>query len=131
MDIKIDNGLKEYNLNDAVIVRFNPTDVTFANKLYDAFASLEAKQNEPVPEDRVFEWFAERDVEMRDTINDLFGVDVCNPLFGTMNVYALSGGMPLWANLLFAIIDEMDESVKKEQKVHKERISKYTKKYHR
>lgn len=131
MELNINTGLKEYTLNDAVTVRFNPTDVAFASKLYDAFASLEAKQTEPVPEERVFEWFNERDAEMRTTINDLFGVDVCTPLFGSMNVYALSDGAPLWANLLFAIIDEMDESVKKEQKAHKARIDKYTKKYHR
>ena len=130
-ELNINTGLKEYTLNDSVTIRFNPTDMAFATQLYNAFASLEEKQNEPVPEEGAFEWFDERDREMRDTINGVFGVDVCTPLFGTMNVYALAGGMPLWTNLLFAIIDEMDESVKKEQKAHKAAIDKYTKKYHR
>ena len=131
MELKIDSGVKEYNLNDAVVVAFNPTDPAFASKLYKAFEILDGLQNATVPEEKAFEWFEERDAEMRDTLNGVFGKDVCNPLFGSMNVYALSGGMPLWANLLFAIIDEMDDSVKKEQKMSKERVDRYTKKYHR
>ena len=44
---------------------------------------------------------------------------------------ALSGGLPLWANLLLAIMDEMDESVSREIKLSDERLAKYTKKYHK
>ena len=37
----------------------------------------------------------------------------------------------VWANLLFAIMDEMDETVMREKKAMNPRIAKYTKKYHK
>lgn len=46
-------------------------------------------------------------------------------------MYALAEGLPLWANLLFAIMDEMDETVMREKKAMNPRIAKYTKKYHK
>ena len=71
------------------------------------------------------------DGEMREIINDVFEFDVCSGLFGELNVYALAEGLPLWANLLFAIMDEMDETVMREKKAMNPRIAKYTKKYHK
>ena len=57
--------------------------------------------------------------------------DICTPLFGELNLYALANGFPIWANLLFALVDEMDTAYAREQKLTNPRISKYTKKYHK
>ena len=48
-----------------------------------------------------------------------------------MNVYALSDGLPVWANLMLTIMDEIDTTFAREQKATNPRISKYTKKYQR
>ena len=48
-----------------------------------------------------------------------------------MNVYAFAGGLPVWCNLIFAIIDLFDESVTAETAKTNPRLNKYLKKYHK
>ena len=79
----------------------------------------------------VFETARKMDEEMRDIINDVFGFDICTALFGEMNVYALADGLPVWANLMLSIMDEVDTTFARESKATNPRISKYTKKYHK
>ena len=66
---------------------------------------------------------------MRDVMNELFGDDVCAPLFGSVNLFASSGGLPLWANLLLAITDEVQSAMKGELDAREKRIAKYVEKY--
>jgi hypothetical protein len=56
-------------------------------------------------------------------------MDVCTPLFGEMNLFASAGGLPVWANLLLAIADEVQASMDSELKHREARIRKYTEKY--
>ena len=63
---------------------------------------------------------------MRDMIDGLFAKPVCADLFGTMNVYALADGLPVWCNLMLAVIDQIDTSFAAEQKKTNPRIAKYT-----
>lgn len=135
-ELNFASGLIEFSLNGAVTVTFNPTDTNFVAKIYDAFEQLDAKQEaykeeagKLVGKRELFDFSRERDKEMREVLNDLFGVDICTPLFGYMNVYALADGLPVWANLMLAIIDEMDASAAKETKVGDTRLQKYIKKY--
>ena len=39
----IETGVKEYDLNDVVTVRFNPTDMNFVKRYYDQIEALENK----------------------------------------------------------------------------------------
>lgn len=118
---------------------FNPLDIGFSKKLFDAFDKLDAKQEKYKDEVQknankreVFEIGKNMDAEMRDLINEeVFGFDICGALFGSMNMYALANGLPVWANLMFAMVDEMDTAYAREQKLTNARISKYTKKYHK
>ena len=135
MDISFDNGVKEYNLGGKVTVEFNPTDVEFANRMFEAFSALDAKTEEyqrRITEDKtnVFTISREMDTEMRDIINGLFGKDVCTPLVGDINIYARADGLPLWANLILAVMDVMEVTAQAEDKAAQKRIEKYTKKYH-
>ena len=66
---------------------------------------------------------------MRGVINELFGDDVCTPLFGSVNLFASSGGLPLWANLLLAITDEVQSAMQRELDAREKRIAKYVEKY--
>lgn len=138
MEINVNTGVKEFNLAGKVSVFFNPSDITFAQRIYETFMALEEKQNayieriKEIGEDpEIFVIGAEMDAEMREIINGIFKTDVITPLIGDCNVYALADGLPIWANLLTAILDVMDETVKEETQKSKQRIDKYTKKYHK
>lgn len=78
---------------------------------------------------RVFDLANRYDAEIRDMINGIFGQDVCTPLFGGMSVNTLADGLPLWANLFFAIVDTFDGAFVEQKKRTNPRIKKYTEKY--
>ena len=135
-ELKFSDGLEEYRLNDRVTVRFNPTDVGFLEKLSHTFEQLDSLQDEvqksrdSITDDReVFPIVRELDAKMRGVINELFGDDVCTPLFGSVNLFASSGGLPLWANLLLAITDEVQTVMKGELDAREKCIAKYVEKY--
>lgn len=137
-ELNIDTGLVTFNLNGACEVSFNPTDASFIRNLYEVFNSLDKKQDEYRAEiekigdkAKIFDVANARDAEMRSMIDGIFGKPVCAAVFGKMNVYALAGGLPVWCNLMFAIMDEIDTSFTREQKLTNPRISKYAAKYHK
>ena len=134
--LSFDSGIEEYDLDGKVTVRFNPTDVSFLEKLSDSFQVLDLiqeevklSQEEITDEKDVFNLAKNLDTKMRDIINALFGQDVCTPLFGEMNLFASAGGLPVWANLMLAIADEVQNSMQGELKKREARIRKYTDKY--
>lgn len=137
-ELSIGTGVVTYSLNGAYEVSFNPTDSVFIEKLFNAFDTLDKRQesykdevSKNADKRELFVIARKMDGEMREIINDVFDVDVCSALFGDMNVYALSDGLPVWANLMLTIMDEIDTTFAREQKATNPRISKYTKKYQR
>ena len=141
MNLNISTGLKSYDItneNGEVVstVKFNPTDPGFAQRLYDAFSNLD-KQDEQyhkrIAEEndatKIFEVAREMDAEMRQTIDGLFEPGVCDAIFGSISVYAWADGLPLWANFLLSIMDEMDEALAREKKASDPRLQKYMKKF--
>jgi len=137
-ELVFDTGLVTYSLNGKCEVSFNPTDSEFVERLFNAFDTLDKRQEKyreqigKEPDNRkVFEISKAMNAEMRDIVDGVFGVSVCEQVFGSMNVYALAGGLPVWCNLLLAVMDEIDTSFAREQKATNARIKKYTEKYHR
>ena len=135
-NLTFDNGIVEYDLGGKVTVRFNPTDVGFIEKLFESFASLDRIQEEIrkskeeiSDEKKVYRLAKNLDTRMREIINALFGQDVCTPLFGEMNLFASAGGLPVWANLMLAIAEEVETCMQGELKQREARIAKYTAKY--
>jgi hypothetical protein len=135
-ELRFDDGLVTYNINDKVEVRFNPLDSNFVEKLYTTFEELDQKQDsykadieKIAGKKEIFEFARERDAEMRTVIDGLFGVPVCAALFGDMNVYAMSNGLPVWCNLMLAVMDEVDSTFTREEKATSPRVAKYTAKY--
>lgn len=134
-EIKFDTGLVSYNLGGKVQVKFNPTDVFFLERIYGVFESLDEKQDEydaarksiKTPKE-MFDTAHKLNTEMIDMINDLFGA-ACDDVFNGIYVHAYSGGLPLWCNLLFATVEEMDAKMVQEQTKTNPRIAKYTEKY--
>ena len=136
-DLIFDTGLVTYKLNGTVEVAFNPTDAAFVERLFHAFEALdqadEARKDEAARTANtreIFDLARKRDAEMRGVIDDVLGRPVCEELFGGMNVYAVADGLPVWCNLMFALMDEIDTSFAREQKATNPRIQKYTAKYH-
>ena len=106
------------------------------DRLSRAFSELDSLQEEvrstreKITDDReVFPIARELDGKMRAILNELFGKEICEPLFGSVNLFASSGGLPLWANLMLAITDEVQTAMKGELDKREERIAKYVNKY--
>lgn len=136
-NLNFETGLVTFSVNDKAEVSFNPTDSGFMEKLFDSFDQLDKKQDAYKEEvaktgDKraVFEIARRMDKEMRETIDGIFQKAVCDDIFGTMNVYALADGLPVWCNFLLAVMDQIDTAFVWEQKVKNPRIAKYTAKYH-
>lgn len=136
-DIRFDTGVKQYNLNGAVTVSFCPTDMTFIERFYNALESLDKRQEkyrsmiDGISNAEVFDVAKRFDAECRADINAIFGTDICTPLFGTTSITAIADGLPLWTNLMLALLDELDGTFAEEQKRTNPRLQKYTEKYKR
>ena len=137
-ELKFSDGLEEYSLNGRVTVRFNPTDASFLEKLTSLFSSLDALQEEvsslqaSIPEDddsAVLALARDLDGRMRALLDDFFGEPVCGALFGSMNLFASANGLPVWANLLLALTEEVEGVMQGELTAREKRIAKYTAKY--
>lgn len=135
-DIQFATGLVTYDLNGQCEVSFNPTDSAFVERLFNTFDALDQKQEaykaeiENIADKReIFQIARTRDAEMREMIDGVFGAPVCDILFGGMNVYAMADGLPVWCNLMLAVMDEINTSFAREQKLTNPRINKYSAKY--
>ena len=135
-ELNFETGLVTYSLNGKCDVSFNPTDSNFVERLFKTFDDLDKKQEAYKAEvdtiadkKEIFEVARKRDAEMRDMVDEAMGAPVCDALFGDMNVYALADGLPVWANMMLAIMDEIDTSFAREQRSTNERIKKYTDRY--
>ena len=133
--LQFSDGLEEYSLNDRVTVRFNPTDASFLERLAELFSRLDALQEEvsalqeSTPEEEVFPLAKSLDARMRELLDGFFGTPVCEALFGSMNLFASANGLPVWANLLLAVTEEVKGTMQGELTAREERIARYTAKY--
>lgn len=136
--LNFETGVVTFSINGKCDVAFNPTDSNFVERLFNSFDDLDRRQEAHKEElskmsdkREIFEFSRSRNVEMREVIDKVFGASVCGAVFGEMNVYALADGLPVWCNLLLAVMDQVDTTFAREQKATNPRIQKYTAKYHR
>ena len=116
-------------------VDFNPADNGFAESLYGLTSKLsqihESKKKqydeEADPAAR-FDISRAEDAEMQEAVDSLFGDGFCRDVFKT-RLFALADGMTVVENFLFALLDEMDESITENLAKRDSRIKKYTDKY--
>ena len=141
--ITFDTNIEEFTLNGCVKVVFSPTDLHFVEQILGAFSEIDAiyeqyqKEINQISDDdetaeaaeRVYEVSHRADEEIRSKINALFDKDVCTPTIGGRSILMPANGMPVWANLLLAIIDKFDSTLTEEKKKTNPRIEKYTRKY--
>ena len=136
-ELNLDTGLVTYSINGKVELTFNPSDADFARNLYSAINHLETKHKEyqkmaqKVDAVEFFDLSKKIDKEMREIIDEAFKQPICDTLFGSMNLYSMANGLPVWCRLFLAIIDEMDGAAAAERNKMKAAISKYTAKYNK
>lgn len=111
--IEFEKGLVEYDIGGALTVRFNPTDEGFIAKIEDTFASLDGLQ-ERLAEDGSFSQFGELDAQMRAKVDGLLGDGAADALFEGMNCFAIADGLPVWLNLMLALMDEVSDACERE-----------------
>ena len=135
--LNFNTGRITYTVNGNCEISFNPSDAEFAGKLFDAFSSFARRYEESEhegtrhdPED-VFSALKERDKWMRTELDSLFGEPICEKIFGNMSVCALADGLPVWANFMLSVVDEIDKAITDEQKKTNPRVQKYLQKYNK
>ncbi len=105
MGIKIDDGAIELTVNDDPqrIIRFNPNDIVFAEKVYDLIRDFEIKEVEygekakmldeeialdaygiPINTDKKLGFLRELCEYMRAKIDDIFGAGTSTAAFGSV-----------------------------------------------
>ena len=139
MELNFANGVQSYTVNGVEdALRLNPTDAEMLQKIYLAMKDLEGKQKERANVEKRSEDIEETffrlhalDQEMRGVLDILFGIGVCEKIFGEMSLYASADGLPVWENFILAVIDLFDDSVKREAALSDKRIQKHVQKYHR
>lgn len=137
LELNHDTGVQEISLNGKVTVLLNLTDIDFVERVFNAFDDMEKKQEEyqkmlnSNDTRTLFQTARKMDGDMRETINALFGKDVCTPLYGTMNVYSRADGLPVWCNLMLCLIENMDETITAEKKKTNPKLQKYIAKFNK
>ena len=164
-DLRIATGVEEYRLNGKLTVHFNPTDVTFLERLRKTSETLSEWQNtlsssqvshpshpsgvtnpqllrcSSSPDktrsaglpsgngEELVSFANDLDAKMRAELDTLFDVPVCEELFGDVNLCASADGFPVWANLINALTETVEEAIRAELAAREKRIAKYTEKY--
>ena len=139
MELNFANGVQSYTVNGVEdALRLNPTDAEMLQKIYLAMKDLEGKQKERAKVEKRSEDIEETffrlhalDQEMRGVLDILFGIGVCEKIFGEMSLYASADGLPVWENFILAVIDLFDDSVKREAALSDKRIQRHVQKYHK
>lgn len=125
-ELCFDTGVVEYQVNGGYVLRFNPADTNFVRRLHDLFEELGQEQQ---AEGGVFEALEKKDAAMRERLDGLFGPGTCQAVFGELGLYALAGGLPLWANFLLAVLEEVESAVDEQQQAASPRVAYYMERF--
>lgn len=156
-ELNFASGLVTYKVNGGAEISFNPTDTEFSRKVLGIFRDLADKQDHyrkllgadtETPDieaalgdpkaaqelmhqtDAILDGISKMDREMRAAIDSTFGIPgTADAVFGSASLYAYADGLPLWANFLMAVIDEMPASAETQAKMTDPRLRKYVGKY--
>lgn len=154
-ELNFATGRVKYKVNGGTTIEFNPTDTEFTRRVMNIFRDLVQKQEEYAkalsgdspdlgaaldnPEeakklvsqaDAVLNTVSQMDQDMRKAIDTAFQAPgTADAVFGEDSLYAYADGLPLWANFLMAVIDEMPASAEKQSQLTDPRLRKYVGKY--
>lgn len=132
--IKFETGLKTFDVNGAVEITFNPTSAAFLRKLQSTAEELNAVHERfaaGAKNSDALTLLEKADAEMRTIIDGVLGDGFCAAAVPPDDALLLDigGGFPIWANIILAILEKMDDSLLKEKDAAEKRIRKYSAKY--
>lgn len=136
-ELNFETGVVEMPVNGGRVIRFNPADIGFLETLYGLICKLEnictetEKKKEKVDDpSKLFDYSRSADKRMREAVDTVFGEGFCADVFKEIRLVASTEtGLTAIENFIFAVIDEMDESVRDNLAKREGRIAKYTEKY--
>ena len=135
--LSFDDGYKniELNGNPDKIIRINPTDTQFINRIsgFDDIDmnSINDLQNldENNPDFEKLKLAADSvdklDMAVKDLINDIFGYDISLIVFGTDSCLSPAGGQPIFMNFMQCIFAYINECSVEERKKSQEKLNSY------
>lgn len=137
--LSFETGIKTFDINGDPerAISFNPTDVNFIHRLYDAFGKLEAlrKANQLKAEKqqetkKVLQIFHQEDLEIRRILDGVFGPAACAAAFGDLAANAVtSDGLPLWGGFIVAVLAQCDTAMVERQEARNPKLEALLAKY--
>ena len=135
-NLDFSRGVTTFSLAGLCEVSFNPADTTFIEKLYGTMEELRTRQDEfsksaeeVGPSREMFELSRKHDEAVKAAIDGLFNAPVSDALFSDVSPCASADGLPVWMNLLLAVMDQVESRVGDTQQKADPRIAKYMEKY--
>lgn len=135
-ELNFSTGVVEMAVNGGRTIRFNPADVGFLENLYCLLGKIEkidaetkTKRDKTDDPAKLFDYARASDSRMREAVDSMFGEGFCGDVFQNVRLTALADGLTAIENFVFAIIDEMDETIRDNMAKRDDRIAKYTAKY--
>lgn len=137
-EISFSTGIIEAPVNGGRTIRFNPADVGFMETLYSLMAKVESidkenksKRSKMQDPSKIFDNYRASDKRMREAVDAVFGDGFCDEVFNGVRLVALADGLTVLENFIFAVLDQMDDTVKENLAKRDSRIAKYTERYER
>lgn len=136
--IKIDNGLKTYDIenSDGVVrgqITINPKDINFFERAQAMGKSIQDKLDDisklpdTMSEVDVLKQLSIFDAEIKTELNILFDdPNLCDVVFGNQNCLNTSGGVTFVERFMNAIMPVIRKEFKTEAEKSSKRIEKYT-----
>lgn len=147
--LSFDDGYKEIEINGDPerVIRLNPTDAKFLNRLANFDESSKRIQEKYGDIDlnsitdlqnlnendsdfskykKVAETADKLDSAMRELINDIFGYDISSIVFGSDSCLSPAGGQPVFVNFMNAVLAYIKQEAEIEAEKSKTKIRKYT-----
>lgn len=133
--LNFDTGVKTYDINGVCEISINPTDSLLTSRLLSLVSRLDEKREQYARDidnaeiEDIFDIASKFEADVRAEIDAALGTPVCDAVFGNMSVMSMANGLPVFCNLVFAILDEIDAGWESENAKTNARIAKYTDKY--
>lgn len=135
-ELNFSTGVVEMAVNGGRTICFNPADVGFLENLYCLLGKIEkidadtkTKRDKTDDPAKLFDYAKASDNRMREAVDSVFGEGFCGDVFQSVRLTALADGLTVIENFVFAIVDEMDETIRDNMAKRDDRIAKYTAKY--
>lgn len=103
---------KTLDINGKITISIDPDSQEFADRVFATLSALDKQHqnllnNRPVTNSLAYDIFSETNKDIRRQLDELLNSPVCDALFGKDAVCALSGGAPLWLNLMEGIVSQL------------------------